>query len=73
MSKHEKFLTDEELLYYLQNDEDSDIPLLSDEEDIRNTEDQNNVHDDEIFAVLNTKDNVENMELDEMRAEELID
>ncbi|KAJ8932739.1 hypothetical protein NQ314_014436 [Rhamnusium bicolor] len=72
MSKHEKFLTDEELLY-LQNDEDSDIPLLSDEEDIGNTEDQNNVHDDEIFAVLNTEDNVENMELDEMRAEELID
>ncbi|KAG5883639.1 hypothetical protein JTB14_025142 [Gonioctena quinquepunctata] len=73
MSKYKKPLTEEELLHCLENDEESDVPLLSDEDDI---EDQNSVHDDDIFAALNaeddsqnTDDDVENMELDETHME----
>lgn len=50
-------LTDEELMYYLENDDDSDVPLLSDEEDIGTTEDLNTVH-------CLTSNVVENMEPD---------
>ncbi|KAG5866762.1 hypothetical protein JTB14_005278 [Gonioctena quinquepunctata] len=72
MSKYKKPLTEEELLHCLENDEELDVPLLSDEDDI---EDENSVHDDDIFAALNAEDDsqniddVENMELDETHVE----
>lgn len=63
VSKNKNPLTEEQLLYYLENDDDSDIPLLSDEDD-QGWSDKYNDDDEDIFEMLDARHEEENIGLD---------
>lgn len=56
VKKQKKTLTEEELLYYLENDAESDIPDMSDEEDCAGDDDDHQtISADEIFEILTSQ------------------